>query len=152
MIVKFHAIGLGMNFFEANQVIRQDQGNLARFWQSGKITATWQDCANLAKLHVGINTYVRQSGNIQAIWQDSSNLARVRQFGKIPAIWKDSINLATKVFKIFFSILSNVSSTLAQHITTVLQYFPLECTSIEALPNLVMLFFGHFLVSSKSAQ
>jgi len=41
-LIFFDVIGLGKSkflFFEANKAIRQDLGNLARFWQRGKILA-----------------------------------------------------------------------------------------------------------------
>ena len=50
-LIFFDVIGLGKSkflFFEANKAIRQDLGNLARFWQSGKILAIGQDFGNLA--------------------------------------------------------------------------------------------------------
>ena len=48
--------------------MRQDFGNQARFWQTGKI-------------YVGINTCIRQSGKILAIWQVFGNQAIFWQSG-----------------------------------------------------------------------
>ena len=47
--------------------------------QSGKFWATWQDFGNVArfwqcgKINVGIHTYIRQSGKISATRQDIGN-------------------------------------------------------------------------------
>jgi len=69
---------------------------LARFWQSCKILATWQDFGNVAKY-------------MQELIHALGNQARFWQSGEILAVRKDFGNLATGFLKIFCSILPNVT-------------------------------------------
>jgi hypothetical protein len=77
-------------FFEANQAIRQNSGNVAKFWQRGKILATWQN---------------KRKEPIQKL----GNQARFWQSGKILAIRQDSGNLATKFLQIIYPDLLSVA-------------------------------------------
>ena len=79
--------------------ICQDFGNVARFWQSGKI-------------HVGICTCIRQLGKILAIWQDFGNQARFWQLDKILAIWQ---LIYSKYFAQYCYLTRQLRSTNSHH-------------------------------------